>query len=161
MHRSLSGCRAIVICVPYLGLGGLVVAIIATMGIANASAPDTASSDFYGATAQVLPVLLVVLAFEIRLFRLPNVKKLWSYARRTGDAHDYALGTFMATVVLSVALLYLVAGEFQALAALAAKHPQNEDPSIVYQAVAVGLVAISYVALFYGPRHPDDHLNLE
>jgi len=55
-------------------------------------------------------------------------------------------------LVLGMTLAVLIAGELQALAALASEHPARESPQNVYTAVAVGLAIVGFVALFGDSR---------
>jgi hypothetical protein len=50
--------------------GALVIIVIGAFGIAPTLAPTRAPAGFYSAAAQVVPVLLLALGLEVRLFRV-------------------------------------------------------------------------------------------
>jgi hypothetical protein len=54
----------------YLREGTLVLICVAAIGIASAVVPSHANQSFYSATAQIIPVLLLALAFQLRAFRV-------------------------------------------------------------------------------------------
>jgi hypothetical protein len=92
---------------------------------------------FFSVTAQVVPVLLLALAFEARLI---------------GTARHYPGQERLATTLESLRrwaaygmLAVLVAGEWQSLDGLADGGPN--DSSLVYAAIAWGFVTVAVVAL--------------
>lgn len=125
-----------------LALGGLLLVIIATLGAAGEFAPREADKEFFSAAAQVIPVLLVVLALEVRIFRL--------IGRRQPPAEDdeARLRRFITRAVLGVTLLYLVGGELWALQPLSSGDAAQGNAFAVWAAIAVGLVSIAYVGVF-------------
>jgi hypothetical protein len=133
--------------------GVLVILLVGALGLTLAWAPEVATEEFYSATAQVIPVLLVVLAIEVRLFRVPRVPvpkrrhgESWpSHQYRRFETTPTAIPT---TAVMFVTVLSLISGELQALDALASGHPERAHPQTVYAAVAVGLIVVGFLALF-------------
>jgi hypothetical protein len=141
----------------------LVVMLVALLGVVPSFAPERANGAFYGTAAQVIPVLLLVLALEVRLFRIRWVPPLKRHANESWLSHqwrrfDRAPASFPTAVVLSVTLVVLVAGEIQAINAVASQNPEHKNPGGVYTAVVVGLIVVAFVALFGGPQRgePDD-----
>jgi hypothetical protein len=49
----------------------MAVMLVALLGLVPNWAPTQATANFYVATAQIIPVLLLALALELRLFRVP------------------------------------------------------------------------------------------
>jgi hypothetical protein len=54
----------------YLREGTLVLICVAAIGIASAVVPSHANQSFYSAAAQIIPVLLLALAFQLQAFRV-------------------------------------------------------------------------------------------
>jgi hypothetical protein len=135
--------------------GVLVVLLVAVLCAVPGLSPTRAGGDFYSAASQIIPVLLLALALEVRLFRIrwpPRVKRhrneSWlSHQRRQIEKHP---SSFVTVAVLFVTLFTLVAGELHALNALAGLHPERQKPWTAYTAVAVGLIIVAFIALFGG-----------
>ena len=121
----------------YLREGSLVLVCVAAIGIASAVVPSHANQSFYSAAAQIIPVLLLALAFQLRAFRVR-----WPLKQGSFD-----LAEFMRTVVLSVTLLFLVVGELEALNVMAKPHPEHHNAKAVFIAVALGVVLVCFFAL--------------
>lgn len=123
---------------------------------------------FFGAAAQVIPVLLLVLAVEARFFRL-NLVPLEEIARGVFDAlipkgaqsaqhsgpfalmatlyrHPVGLYVFQRTQVVIV-LAVLVAGEVVSFLALGADSPGRVCQQIALGAIWAGLVSVVVTAL--------------
>ncbi len=130
---------------------------VTLLGYTREFAPSEASLEFYAVAAQVIPVLLLVLAIELRAFRLP----LEQIAQRHEDGvldvraswmrfkEDESL--WVTGAVSLVALFSLIAGELQAISQIAKGGASTADPRNVFSAIVVGLLVVSYFALFGQP----------
>jgi len=117
-------------------LAGAVAGVVAAWCIA----PADAGRDFFSVTAQVLPVLLLGLALEARIFG----------ATRRLFPPDERRARFLESVrvVLEYAtVLALVAGEWQSVDALTDTADATRDPTLTYLALAWGFVAIAALAV--------------
>lgn len=146
-------------------------ALAAVIGIAGgfALSPDEASMEFYTASAEIIPVLLLTLAVQARLFQLPTVRRvfaLWSGLASSssrpdvGDALGHierfgegvgSLRRFLERTVLGLALLgMLVAAQFAALHPLGTGEAGDGNPEIVYIALATGFLMVGALAMTGG-----------
>ena len=115
------------------------------------ASPTEASESFYTATAEVIPVLLLVLAVELRFFRLrelpmPSVPRRRSMA----DTLEAAERSFVPLVraLTSIATLAVLAlGEFAALHALGPAGPESGNPRLVYGAISAGIGALAALSI--------------
>lgn len=131
----------------------MVLLLLAGIALGQRLAPSHGSEAFYSAAAQVIPVLLLVLALEARLFRLRAPS--WPAGLRSA---------FIEAAVLGVTLLFFVLGEVRALGALGGEHARlharehagDEDPSTVYTAVLLGMLMIGFIAVFGLPRRTEE-----
>src|SRR3954451_20514093 len=103
-----------------------------------AAAPAQARTlDFYSTSAQIVPVLLVVLAIETRVFE-------WRprYARLKDESRFM---WFMASNFVDVfgVLACLLLAELAALHPLATGKPGAGHPAIIYGGLTVGFVAVA------------------
>jgi len=141
----------------YLREGALVLTSVATFGVAAAVVPSRASQTFFAVAAQIIPVLLLALAVELRAFRVR-----WPLTLKEGGGlrlGSVDLADLMRTVVLLVTLLFLAVGEFEALDALAKPHPESVYAKNVFIAIAVGVVLVCFFALV-GPMPEEDRRRL-
>lgn len=123
-------------------VGAPLLIVIVALPLAFELSPSRAAEPFYSAAAQVIPILLLVLALEVRMFRLSAPPAL------TGS-DDLALARrFTRLAVLIVTLSLFVIGELQALDALAREHAENANASTVYTAIVIGLLLIAFLAMF-------------
>jgi hypothetical protein len=142
---------------PLARTGILVLILITAIGVGPSFAPERATEEFYSAAAQVIPVLLLTLALEVRFFQLRWLRPL---SRRRGESwlpyqwrrieHDGA--SVARAIVLFVAVFILVAGELDSIDALAEPGIEREHPEWVYTAVVMGLIAVAFLALFGAPN---------
>jgi hypothetical protein len=142
---------------PLAKTGILVLVLMTAIGAGPRLAPEGATVEFYSASAQVIPVLLLALAIEVRLFRLRwlqplrrKSKESWVSFQQRRLERDGA--SFARAVVVFVAVFILVAGELEALRALSSRNPEREPPDQVYTAVLLGLIAVGFLALFGVPH---------
>jgi hypothetical protein len=146
-------------------------ALAAVIGIAGgfALSPDEASMEFYTASAEIIPVLLLTLAVQARLFQLPTVRRvvaLWSdiaAASSRADLDDAlshverfgqgvgSLRHFFERTVLGLALLgLLVAAQFATLHPLGTGQAEDGNPDVVYIALATGFLMVGALAMTGG-----------
>jgi hypothetical protein len=130
---------------------GIFLVLLLVWGVAAAAAPDSARSmEFFSVSAQIIPVLLLVMAIEGRIFE----GQLAFAQRGRGQSWiDRLLGLFVFYNVLGV-LLYMLVAEFSALAPLATGHLADGSPPFIFGAIAVGFATI--VVLAFTPRRPPD-----
>ena len=133
-------------------VGALLILLLATLQATPGLAPDHATAEFYSAVSQIIPVLLLVLAVEARLFRVPMPD-----ARRSGESWRAVakratddLRPLLAAAVLGATLFTMIAGELRALSALASGHPETYRAEHVYTAVVAGMFVVAFLGLFGG-----------
>jgi hypothetical protein len=150
-------------------LGPPVFAAAIGIVVGFALSPREASMEFYSQAAEIIPVLLLTLAVQARLFELPTVRRvvcLWSglsTASSRGDVDDAlahverfgesvgSLRRFLERTVLGFALLsLLVAAQFAALHPLGTGRPDDGNPEVVYIALATGFLMIGALAMTGG-----------
>jgi hypothetical protein len=143
----------------------------AVIGIAGgfALSPAEASMAFYSASAEIIPVLLLTLAVQARLFQLPTVRRvfsLWSGLASSSSRADVddalahlerfgegvgSLRHFFERTVLGVALLaLLVAAQFATLHPLGTGEAADGNPEVVYIALATGFLMVGALAMTGG-----------
>ena len=143
----------------------------AVIGIAGGFtlSPEEASMDFYSASAEIIPVLLLTLAVQARLFQLPTARRvfaLWSGLAASSSRADVddalahlerfgegvgSLRHFFERTVLGLALLgLLVAAQFAALHPLGTGEAGDGNPEIVYIALATGFLMVGALAMTGG-----------
>jgi hypothetical protein len=110
----------------------------------SASQP-TAPAGFFEAAAQVIPVLLLVLAIELRIFRFDP---LLSREERAGAHPDKIVRSIQRRVYGIALLLALALGEVFALAHLMNGHG---SPRPVLAAITAGLASVVVLALVEAP----------
>jgi hypothetical protein len=143
------------------------------------ASPAEATADFYAAAAQIIPVLLLVLAVELRFFRvraedLPSTRYVTArnlartlrslpesaaaiaddVDRAEQDAVASAVGRLVRTVIAVTTLLSLTVGQFTALHPLAQGDADAGNPRWVYMAIGSGLGAIATLALLGDDAEP-------
>jgi hypothetical protein len=152
-----------------LTLGPPVFAAVIGVAVGFALSPAEASMEFYSATAEIIPVLLLTLAVQARLFQLPTVRRfvaLWSdiaaaSSRADVDdalAHVERLGQrvgslrhFFERTVLGLGLLgLLVAAQFATLHPLGTGQAEDGNPEIVYIGLATGFLMVGALAMTGG-----------
>jgi hypothetical protein len=119
---SLVACVGVVLLLVVSGVatveaGALVIMLIGAFGIAPALAPTRATEGFYSAAAQVIPVPLLALGLEVRLFRIRLVagvgreddERWGSYVWRFVESNAQRL---VRTLVLAVTLLSLIVASY-------------------------------------------------
>lgn len=157
---------------------------LALMGTAYAAAwvagfelsPQVASVRFFEIAAQVIPVLILVLAVEVRLFdiekmpksRRPAIKTvlrgilgMFSVGGTSSGPPEYRhasvelWGRFLFPLAL---LSALIASELQALGVVADPAPNTHDPRFVYGGLCAALAAILLIAIMPPPvsEHPKE-----
>jgi hypothetical protein len=127
--------------------------LVGGLALARAVAPVRATVEFYSAASQIIPVLLVVLALERRLFRVRFVAAVRRQRDESWSSYVEAkLRGTVSMLVAGITLVVLIGGELQALNALANTHPEHANPQNVYTAVAVGFVIVAFIALFGAPQ---------
>lgn len=138
-----------------------VVALIAG-GAVGALAPHAYRVAFYEATAQIIPVFLLTLSIELRLFEFSRLKVAWkAFVTSIKDGASSKQITEQALevnvlILFLVVLAALVAGEIVAVLAIARNHPPHWQPSqgIVLGACFSGVAMIGYAALAGGQAKP-------
>ena len=139
------------------------------------ASPAEATADFYGAAAQIIPVLLLVLAVELRFFRvraedLASTRYVTARTLRSlpesvaviaddvdraeQDALASAVARLVRTVIAVTTLLSLTVGQFTALHPLAQGDADAGNPRWVYMAIGSGLAAIATLALLGDDAEP-------
>jgi hypothetical protein len=98
----------------------------------------SAQPEFYEATAQILPVLLLVLAVEFRAFAV----------RR--DAESAPEGEEMYKLSAGVIIVFLMGGEFLSLAATGAKEVPAYLPGVVSGSIATAFLAVLMYSVIGG-----------
>lgn len=132
----------------------LTVLLVGLPSAAMSLAPARGTAEFYSASTQIIPVLLLVLALEARIFQLGTPPT--PYRPFTDEESSQHLVTAM---VATVTLVLLVTGELQALSTLASGRHRTATASTVYAAIVVGLVVVAFLAVFGPPeraRRPSD-----
>jgi hypothetical protein len=127
--------------------------------LAAALSPSEATREFYATAAQIIPVLLLVLAVELRFFRLPHgtfraaARAMFkppppSRSRRSRMRLDStAMAEFMGAMFGLWTLSVLIIGEFVALHPIAQGDEDAGSPRAVYGAIAAGLAAVAVLAV--------------
>ncbi len=136
----------------------LPVAALIVGGAVGALAPQVYPVTFYETTAQIIPVFLLTLSIELRLFEFSHLKVAWkALVRSINDGASSKQITEQALevnvlVLFLVVLAALVAGEIVAVVAIARNHPPHWQPSqgIVLGACFSGVAMIAYAALAGG-----------
>ncbi len=149
--------------------------LLATFQAGVEWAPASAGREFFSAAAQVIPVLLLALAVESRMFRLRRftrhpteltlsepAQEAWRVVQRRAPPLAALLGvlangskpimrhqTLIIGVLYGGALLFLlVIAEWHCLSVLASiTEEQTHDPSLVSAAILSGLVGVGIIAL--------------
>jgi hypothetical protein len=98
-----------------------------------------ATTDFYATSAQIIPVLLLVLAIEARVFEAPM---LWDVP---GLRKWQSIALFMNAITM---MFYLLVAEAAALYPLATGKQYAGQPRPVVAGLAVGFVMVAVIALF-------------
>ncbi len=101
-------------------------------------APARADAGFFSTSAQVVPVLLLALVIEARVFGSPRRHRLGS---RTADGVETA-----RRVLEAVTVLVLVVAEARALLVIRNDF-SSADPTLTYVGLAWGLFAIAAIAV--------------
>jgi hypothetical protein len=120
------------------------------------------TAEFYAATSQIIPVLLLVLAVEAEVFRwrmapsslLPSPTEERSAQETVEAVIDAAVETADALTRQLTALLLLTAllvGEVVALIPLLTGDPGSASAKPVMAAVVAGLCGVAYVAITGSP----------
>jgi hypothetical protein len=139
----------------------------AAFGIGYGSSPDEASIDFYSSAAQLVPLLLLTLVLNARMFELaPLVRAFAREARefRWGqlalvlalqaadtDRERFVSDVWQRILITLFALALLGAAEFVALHPLATGFAQDGNPRVVYGVIAAAFVALAWLGLFGAP----------
>ena len=136
--------------------------------------PDESSLRFYEIAAQIIPVLLLVLAVEGRIARLSALRGLRAYIDQAGqdvsarvrtglrmalDANLLEEEVFLAmgrTVYGAVVVLFLAVGEVAALHPVINQSATDGNFRFVFAAILGGLAAISVFAFFGWPSSAED-----
>ena len=130
--------------------------------IAYLASPAEADEAFYDAASQIIPVLLLVLAVELRFFRLrslplPAFERDQSLAEKLEAAERSVVP--LARVAVSLATLAVLAiGEFAALHPLSSGVAEAGNAGLVYGALGAGVGALAALAILGdapGRREPD------
>jgi hypothetical protein len=135
----------------YLRTGGMLLTLLGGITFGPTLAPSRASEAFYATAAQVIPVLLLVLALERRLFWLGAPS--WPGLRNVD--WDWARG-FVEASVLAVTLSFFLVGEMRAFNALSDQLGTESDPWTVYTALLLGVLMVGFIAVFGPPRRTRD-----
>jgi hypothetical protein len=125
----------------------MVMLIVAAGLVSSGIAPDRARSlEFFSTSAQVIPVLLLVLALEARLLSFPGAVATDEETEVLGrqEAARLTLVTAAGVIVILVALLW---AEFAALAALIEGTARAGDVQPVARGLGVGFSAVAVLAL--------------
>lgn len=118
--------------------------------------PTEATLSFYESAAQIIPVLLLVLAIEARAFemrRMPTPPALVPgtfldfFERSVSDEGARFYSEFMSNVLGLPVLVAIVAGEFAALHPVMTGKATDGTPGPVLGAIAAGFAMIVLLAL--------------
>jgi len=131
--------------------------------LAAITSPQEATNGFYTTAAQIIPVLLLVLAVELGFFRFrlaaPEQLRM-SRGGRLPTARDVEAGMESAELAVSIrslvalaTLLALTVGEFVALHPVAQGDESTGNPRVVYGALAAGVAAIAALAVLGDRGH--------
>lgn len=105
---------------------------------------------FYEISAQVIPVVLLVLAFELRVFQY-QPRFMQSVLRQLDSRMNEAVGAYrryLAYVILLIVLAALIVGEMLALFCVAFEHSGGDaSQGVVLGALMSGFGLIGYAAL--------------
>ena len=147
-------------------------ATLAAFVVGFVMSPDEAAIGFYDATSQIIPVLLLVLAVELRFLHLSGLPSpAFLLALRPEDAEKGAserasavarrverffgeggsLPVVRATVGIGT-ILALAIGEFIALHPLSVDDAATGNPRWIYGALCAGIAAIAVLAFQRGQR---------
>ena len=115
-------------------------------------APARATGAFYSTAAQIIPVLLLVLALEARIFKLMPTQPVsgapGAFGARFQRITDPSnTGAAWVNLGMGTALIALCIGEFSALQPLVSGHAEDGNVGNVYAALATGFTAIAYLAI--------------
>jgi hypothetical protein len=119
--------------------------------IAYLAGPAEAGEAFYDAASQIIPVLLLVLAVELRFFRLrslplPTFERDQSLSEKLEVAERSLVP--LARVAVSLATLAVLAiGEFASLHPLSSGDADAGNAGLVYGALGAGVGAIAALAI--------------
>jgi len=116
--------------------------LLGVFALSSLLAPRDATMEFFRTTAQVIPVLVLVLLLEMRLFDL-----------RALVGADIAKHQFMGAWASLYALMilgFLLAAEFVALHPLSTGKAADGSADFVYGALATGFVAVAILGLLGG-----------
>ena len=119
--------------------------------------PAEATAEFYSAAAQIIPVLLLVLAVELRFFRVdmpdlsaaapPSGMDLASVQAWERRLRSSEVVRGIRTLISIGTLAILTLGEFVALHPLTQSDDAAGNPRWIYAALAAGLGAIAALSL--------------
>jgi hypothetical protein len=145
----------------------LAVVSAAAFGIAYVSSPDEASIDFYSGAAQLIPLLLLTLVLNSRMFELaPLIRAFAREAQelgagrlalvlalqsRDGDRESFVSDVWQRILVTLFTLALLAVAEFVALHPLATGSAQDGNPRVVYGVIAAAFVALGWLGVFGAP----------
>jgi hypothetical protein len=130
-------------------LGPILVGIVVGLIYAT-TAPHSASGDFYSAASQVIPVLMLALIIESRVFTAPLRSALPPPRRKLGPiAQRFDPYFFPVIVGCTVALMGL--GELSALATLGSTDYRTADPFEGYFTVGFGAGTIATLPFWNVP----------
>jgi hypothetical protein len=143
----------------------------AAFGLAYGRSPHEASIDFYSAAAQLVPLLLLTLALQARMFELApllrvfarearafdaaHLARVLAFRSRGGDREAFVADVWQRILVTWFALGLLGTAEFVALHPLATGSAQDGNPRILYGVIAASFVALAWLALFGAPEDLD------
>lgn len=127
-----------------LATGTVFIALLAVFAVVKYTAPKHSESmEFFSAAAQIIPVLLLVLVVEARLFGLAEIVRGLISKGEWGEALNEVTYPFFTVGAI-------INGEFAALHPLATGNLKDGDARTVYATLAVGLAAVCVAAFFGG-----------
>jgi Na+-driven multidrug efflux pump len=125
-----------------LFVGGVVVVSVSyTAGFFLS--PNDATTDFYSAAASLIPLMVITLAVDGRLFALPSVWRSHGDVKIVGSC--LVLGG--AVIVRAAPLAILGIAELMALHPLATGDPKDGNPRFIYAAAVAAFVGFGLLAI--------------
>ncbi len=155
-----------------LPFAATVIAFVAGVALS----PSEADLGFYEAAAQIIPVLLLVLAVELGFVRssdLPTAmwltsiisqetvrsppRQIQGLARHLKQLRAEGRNTRILRALIGAAtVLALALGEFFALHPLSEGRAEAGNPRLVYGALCAGICAIAMVSMMQARTHPPE-----
>jgi hypothetical protein len=121
-------------------------------------APERATAEFYSAASQIIPVLMLALTVESRVFTAALRSPLPPPRRPLGRIAQ-RLDPYVLPLVVGAVLVLMCLGELVALATIGNAHYRTADPFSVYFILGFGAAAVATIPLWNLPTRSANHPN--